>query len=190
LFGQADRDAIRGAAEQLAAVVDEKLTAQVEEINVELTVTIGKIAQHASDPILTDYAIGRLADVRTRHPDHRRAAIVLGTLYRKKGDLPAALDVLDKTLAAKAERGTGTDKDAQDIHFNRACYLYLQRHAAPDAEKPALNDKLYKALAAAFKDRPDNIEEARTDSELRNIQSEPQYTALIASLAPPAAGGT
>ena len=187
------RNADLGAAGIPTDVVDKIEHAKEEAIRrmkLDLAIVQGKIAQTSS---VTDEfvksAIEKLEDARKDYPADRKAAIVLGSLYRKQSRMNDAVKMLREAFAARVKEGLDKDVDAAAITFNLACYLGVIRLTAPEEKQPELKRVLLAQLRHSFTYDPTNVADAQKfdDGDLKEFKDDPDFLALIAEFAGPTA---
>jgi tetratricopeptide (TPR) repeat protein len=103
--------------------------------------------------------VGELQEQRAMSPLSRRLVIVLGNAYRILGEPQRAIEVLAEYIAKK-ERDQQVDSDLGDAYYNLACYLAL------DGQNSLAVENLKRAISL----NPDNIEAAKTDTDLSSIR--------------------
>ena len=113
-------------------------------------------------------------------PDRREAFIVLGQLYKMRGDLDTGIAVLRRGLAAMEATGAADPIDVADTHYNLACYYALQQAAEDDPQRRAeLRRTALDHLRPAVERRPDNVEEAAKDPDFRSLREDPEFRGLV-----------
>lgn len=136
--------------------------------------TLGRGA--AADPQEILQCIDELNLRFAQNPIHRMLTVVLGRLYKARGDYPSAIDVLSKFLNKK-RLNKELDKDFADVLYNLACYVCLMNVEAPDER---LMDAIIDALREAIQISPANRNTARTDPDFDSIRTNPRFIELLA----------
>ncbi len=186
-FRRADRAALGEDEKRDEKRVDKIIKQVGDDLNkqndINAAVASGKIAQtfsNANDEFV-DVSIKQLELARKRSPENRPAAIVLGSLYAKKGQYQNAIDVLVSTLEVKKKLGSGTDLDAGDMYYNIACYYYrLFRDTSDQGMKDQYKVKMYDAFREAVRLNPSNASDAYTDAdkEFELVWDEPAFQSI------------
>lgn len=159
----------------------EKIQSEIEANELLIALERGKKAQSSRDADDIKNAIDDLVARRKRWPEHRRAAMVLSTLYGLQGNPQAAVAVLDDALQAKAIRGTDQDLDAGDMHFNRAGF-YSRIYLNPtntEAVRQEARAKLLDAMRLAVKFNPANSRDAGEDEDLKRMMDDPEFLQIV-----------
>jgi tetratricopeptide (TPR) repeat protein len=127
-------------------------------------------------------AIARLESIRKDFPENRRAAILLGRLYRHcMNDLQRAVEVLSDAKRGMDEKQNTKPDDEAAVLFNRACYnCLLSNNATTPLEKEELKNKGYADLELACKISPQNASQAATDADFGCIREEEKFRQLMA----------
>lgn len=182
---------LRHLADRQAAkeATDVEQTLRIKEQSLRLAVSNGyyvanslrEDAPERSDPEAVEDAIKVLEEARSAHRSHRPAAMILGRLYRARNDEAAddllkGIEVLTDALAAKSAEGTGEDKDAADILYNRACYYALL--FAKDGNQANKNSCL-SDLEKSVKLLPKNAQHAKEDSDFDPVKESEKFKSLI-----------
>lgn len=196
-FVRADREAMSDAkfkeiddkvdeqGRQIKEEMDRRQKAQLDEMEVNLAAIIGRQAYRSDEPgsAAFNFAVDRLIEVRRSWPDHRRAAMVLSSLFFKSRKYKEAIEVLDDALSAKMSRGTGRDPHAGDMHFNRAAYYYKLFKAAKAAdsevEKRRTKEETTRSVKLAIEFNPAVEQYRLTDPDWMAIAADPEFSHLF-----------
>lgn len=135
-----------------------------------LTQAIGVLSHYSATDLHT--IIEKLNQLLLESPADQQAAILLGRLYRKDGNLDQAISILDacKSARRKAEIPIGIG-DA-DIYFNIACYHCLKyENSMQESELDQCIDNLSQSIGI----EPGNKEDAKNDPDFKCIHNNPQF---------------
>jgi hypothetical protein len=132
------------------------------------------------DAKLAQRAINELNKAREHFPTLRLLGIYLGRLHRGLGQYHEATVVLQEMLSARRDRRqqqqTAGDlsiesvKDDAALMFNLACYeMLMSRKAADEKKKAELKERAWAHLKESCQIDPDNIKEAKLDSDLTEL---------------------
>jgi hypothetical protein len=125
-------------------------------------------------------ALAQLQKLRAEDLVDRRIAILSGRLLRKLGRIDQAITVLSDFIVAKTVRRE-MDVDYADAHYNRACYHLVKRAEVTDPDaKDALLERVYDDLAVSIRYNPQNVKDARDDSDFAEIRDEPRFKEIVA----------
>jgi tetratricopeptide (TPR) repeat protein len=109
----------------------------------------------------------RLEPIQQKVPAHRTSAIFLGLLFREMKELKKAIAVLEKTIAAREQRGMDNNRDHAAVLYNKACYLnVLARKASNARESERLREEAWRDLSKCVQLSPADLEEAKLDEDL------------------------
>ncbi len=121
---------------------------------------------------LADSAIEKLEEANKYFPQEKTLAMFLGRLHRWKGDLSAAMKILEDTLEArrKAHPLKGPNEEDASMLYNLACYLNLHAKAVNKANETAeLQKRARASIDKAISICPDYGNDAAVDPDLADL---------------------
>jgi hypothetical protein len=139
------------------------------------------LENHAPSNELGSWA-EELERLKAHSPTSRMLYIVLGRLYRRRGDLERAIGVLTEFVKNKETSTDGADKDVATALYNRACY-YVQKArdvGAPDRDE--LINQAFADLAAALGTSPELSGDATQDPDLEGLRSDERFQQIVQPL--------
>jgi hypothetical protein len=115
-----------------------------------------------------------------RHPDRRRAIIILANLYGRRKNAPRkAIEILNKGIEAVRAARPAAGKDIADMLYNVACYeVELSQQVGPPQSASLIDDALGHLRQSVQLSRA-NAQEAVQDPDFDPIKTDPRFVQLV-----------